>query len=305
VEPAGKLVPTALLVGQADPVIAGIVSKAMPSAEQIRTMTALAEDPSFDTPNFSGPPQQVAARGMVKNLVILCKFADHTFGTHTRQQADYNVLFNNVGSNATLAPTGSVKDYFQEASYGTMSFQSTVIAWVTLPNSEAYYANGDILESDENSVEYFTNLSRLSNTLVENKKYIVAPLMLIQNKVFSLSTQPLKLTFVDSVGNQLIFARDDGTTIKFPESHQSNQGLTHTFVFNKISTYDKFRTELSLKFDLTLPDVLSEGKKVDSFVDAVKKSEIKAGHAAKEAESIAWATANKRGMLNNKNTKKK
>jgi M6 family metalloprotease-like protein len=142
VEPAGKLVPTALLVGQADPVIAGIVSKAMPSAEQIRTMTALAEDPSFDTPNFSGPPQQVAARGMVKNLVILCKFADHTFGTHTRQQADYNVLFNNVGSNATLAPTGSVKDYFQEASYGTMSFQSTVIAWVTLPNSEAYYANG-------------------------------------------------------------------------------------------------------------------------------------------------------------------
>jgi hypothetical protein len=170
---------------------------------------------------------------------------------------------------------------------------------------EAYYANGAILESDENSVEYFKGLNRFSVNPVKNKKYIVTPLMLIQNRVLSLNTELLKLTFVDSVGNQLIFARDDGTTIKFPESHQSNQGLTHTFVFNKISTYDKFRTELSLKFDLTLPDVLSEGKKVDSFVDAVKKSEIKAGHAAKEAESIAWATANKRGMLNNKNTKKK
>jgi len=170
---------------------------------------------------------------------------------------------------------------------------------------EAYYANGAVLESDENSVEYFKGLNRFSVNPVKNKKYIVTPLMLIQNRVLSLNTELLKLTFVDSVGNQLIFARDDGTTMKFPESHQSNQGLTHTFVFDKISTYDKFRTELSLKFDLTLPDVLSEGKKVDSFVDAVKKSEIKAGHAAKEAESIAWATANKRGMLNNKNTKKK
>jgi len=55
----------------------------------------------------------------------------------------------------------------------------------------------------------------------------------------------------------------------------------------------------------SLRQTVLEGKKVDSFVDAVKKSEIKAGHAAKEAESIAWATANKRGMLNNKNTKKK
>jgi hypothetical protein len=170
---------------------------------------------------------------------------------------------------------------------------------------EAYYANGAVLESDENSVEYFTNLSRLSNTLVENKKYIVAPLMLIQNKVFSLSTQSLKLTFVEQRGDQLIFIKPDGSTIKLPESHAGQQGMPRTFLFDNLRSYDKFRTELSLKFDLTLPDVLSEGKKVDSFVDAVKKSEIKAGHAAKEAESIAWATANKRGMLNNKNTKKK
>ena len=46
-----------------------------------------------------------------------------------------------------------------------------------------------------------------------------------------------------------------------------------------------------------------EGKKVDSFVGKVKASEKKVGHSDKEAESIAWATANKRGMLDNKNKK--
>ena len=49
---------------------------------------------------------------------------------------------------------------------------------------------------------------------------------------------------------------------------------------------------------------VSEGKKVDRFVGYVEKSEEKAGKSKKDAESIAWATANKRGMLDNKNKKK-
>ena len=48
-----------------------------------------------------------------------------------------------------------------------------------------------------------------------------------------------------------------------------------------------------------------EGAKVDRMVKHVKQSEKKLGHSAKEAENIAWATANKRGMLNNKNKKAK
>ncbi len=42
----------------------------------------------------------------------------------------------------TLAPTGSVRDYYTENSYGAMTLQSTVTVWVTLPQTEAYYANG-------------------------------------------------------------------------------------------------------------------------------------------------------------------
>jgi hypothetical protein len=49
---------------------------------------------------------------------------------------------------------------------------------------------------------------------------------------------------------------------------------------------------------------IAEGAKVDRMVKHVKKSEKKLGHSDKEAENIAWATSNKRGMLDNKNKKK-
>ena len=48
---------------------------------------------------------------------------------------------------------------------------------------------------------------------------------------------------------------------------------------------------------------LPEGAKVDRMVKHIAKSEKKLGHSKKEAENIAWATANKRGMLDNKNKK--
>lgn len=47
-----------------------------------------------------------------------------------------------------------------------------------------------------------------------------------------------------------------------------------------------------------------EGKKVDRMVKHIEKSERKLGKSKDEAENIAWATANKRGMLDNKNKKK-
>lgn len=50
---------------------------------------------------------------------------------------------------------------------------------------------------------------------------------------------------------------------------------------------------------------VGEGKKVDRMVKHIEKSEKKLGHSKKEAENIAWATANKRGMLDNKNKKAK
>jgi hypothetical protein len=48
---------------------------------------------------------------------------------------------------------------------------------------------------------------------------------------------------------------------------------------------------------------VNEGAKVDRMVKHIKDSEIEAGKSPKEAERIAWATANKQGMLDNKNKK--
>ena len=48
----------------------------------------------------------------------------------------------------------------------------------------------------------------------------------------------------------------------------------------------------------------NEGAKVDRMVKHIAKSERKLGKSKDEAEDIAWATANKRGMLDNKNKKK-
>lgn len=129
----GQPVPTALAVGSGDPQAAGLAKgiKPSPRAEPLILAAAAGE-----------PPLGVPARGSVKNLVVLCRFSDHVFGTHTRDRADYDVLFNRVGGDPVLAPTGSVKDYFHEASYGTMTLNSTVIAWVTLPHTEAFYGNG-------------------------------------------------------------------------------------------------------------------------------------------------------------------
>jgi hypothetical protein len=49
---------------------------------------------------------------------------------------------------------------------------------------------------------------------------------------------------------------------------------------------------------------IAEGAKVDRMVKHIASSEKKAGKSAKDAENIAWATANKRGYLDNKNKKK-
>ena len=50
---------------------------------------------------------------------------------------------------------------------------------------------------------------------------------------------------------------------------------------------------------------VQEGAKVDRMVKHIEKSERKLGKSKDEAENIAWATANKRGMLDNKNKKAK
>jgi hypothetical protein len=85
--------------------------------------------------------QLVAAQGTVKNLVVLIRFSDHT-GRTLPSENDISTLMNNPGPN-TLCPTGSVWNVFNASSYGQLDLQSVVAPWVTVSNTEAYYANGN------------------------------------------------------------------------------------------------------------------------------------------------------------------
>ncbi len=70
--------------------------------------------------------------GTRKMLVILARFSDQT-ATFTQTQ------FNNLMNQAGYDGFGSVKDYYYENSYGLLTLNSTVVGWVTLPNTRAYY----------------------------------------------------------------------------------------------------------------------------------------------------------------------
>ena len=70
----------------------------------------------------------------------------------------------------------------------------------------------------------------------------------------------------------------------------------------KNENYQKDKFILNV-LNTKIKEMLGEGKKVDKFVANVKKSEKAAGKSDKKATNIAWATANKKGMLDNKNKK--
>ena len=79
------------------------------------------------------------------------------------------------------------------------------------------------------------------------------------------------------------------TTVLGTREYNSRRGFYNFYIKQMIDMYNK--------------QGMAEGAKVDRMVKHITKSEKKLGHSKKEAENIAWATANKRGMLDNKNKK--
>lgn len=85
-----------------------------------------------------------------------------------------------------------------------------------------------------------------------------------------------------------IFQDPDKLAARAKTSYRMNKGGTA----NKQDLKARFRREVD------------EGAKVDRMVKHIEKSERKLGKSKEKASDIAWATANKRGMLDNKNKKK-
>jgi M6 family metalloprotease-like protein len=133
---SGALVPTTVRVGSADPAAAGVTKGGPSGEERARALRTAAE-----VVRPFAQPTNTRPNGVVKNLVVLCLFSDHTIARDARAPSAYDSLFNQINSTGPNAPTGSVRDFFREFSYGALTLQSTVVAWVTLPHTEAYYAN--------------------------------------------------------------------------------------------------------------------------------------------------------------------
>ena len=79
------------------------------------------------------------------------------------------------------------------------------------------------------------------------------------------------------------------TTVLGNREYNSRRGFYNFYIRQMIDMYGQ--------------QGVTEGAKVDRMVKHVAQSEKKLGKSKDEAENIAWATANKRGMLNNKNKK--
>jgi hypothetical protein len=107
---------------------------------------------------------------------------------------------------------------------------------------------------------------------------------------------------------------DNSSLVKvFPEDgveDRAGKSVNQTNVFAHYESDGETISEMSKskaqrKFidmiqEKTLTSV-EEGAKVDRMVAHITSSEIKSGKSPKKAKNIAWATANKRGMLDNKN----
>ncbi|MGB2266478.1 MAG: M6 family metalloprotease domain-containing protein [Akkermansiaceae bacterium] len=139
----GRLVPSGLRVGQTNPAAAGLSKNILPDAA-IRNARRKAMSIPQQAGGVAGEPEGVAAAvpASMKNLVVLLRFSDHA-SRAVPPTTDIDVLMNAVGGDPSLAPTGSVRDVFLENSYGQFTLNSTVAYWITLPQTEAYYANGN------------------------------------------------------------------------------------------------------------------------------------------------------------------
>lgn len=129
----GRLQPTKHIVGKSNPQALSLTKRILPP-RKIRERYSK---------NLTSSNQQrvTVATGQVKNLVVMLRFADHAQRT-LPSVTDIDVLFNKAGGDPSLAPTGSIRDVYLQNSYGQMDLTSTVQAWVTLSQSESYYANG-------------------------------------------------------------------------------------------------------------------------------------------------------------------
>lgn len=101
----------------------------------------------------SAPP----VLGLKRTLVILVDFSDHVASAGAVTDTAYfrNLLF------SVNSPAQSLNDFYTENSYGKMSVTGNVVGWLRMPQTYAYYVNGQ-----RGLGSYPTNAQRLASDAV-------------------------------------------------------------------------------------------------------------------------------------------
>lgn len=84
----------------------------------------------------SAAAERAPLRGTLRVIVVLVQFSDHAFGSTA---AHFNDLFFSTG----VVPHGSVKEYYRDVSGGLIDIAGEVVGPFTLPQTLAFYANGN------------------------------------------------------------------------------------------------------------------------------------------------------------------
>ncbi|TET47568.1 M6 family metalloprotease domain-containing protein [candidate division TA06 bacterium] len=85
------------------------------------------------------PPKLIGAQTAVNQpaIVILVDFTDNVADTINYPAAHFDSLLFSQG----IYPTGSMRDYYLENSYGNMNITGTVTVWLRMPQLYTYYTN--------------------------------------------------------------------------------------------------------------------------------------------------------------------
>jgi hypothetical protein len=119
---------------------------------------------------------------------------------------------------------------------------------------EEYSMRGSLTESlDQDKKDYFESLFSMSDTPVAKHQYIVVSLALVGNKITNMGVHA-NLKFIEKTNRMMVFSTADGQKT-FPTKTMRDLSLFNTFTFLTEDAYNKFRSALAIKFDISLPKV--------------------------------------------------
>ena len=92
----------------------------------------------FDAPRLLGAGPGITAMTTGKAIVLIVDFDDNLADTAAYPVSHYEELLFSVGT----YPTGSMRDYYLENSYGNFEITGEVSGWHRMPRDYAYYVDG-------------------------------------------------------------------------------------------------------------------------------------------------------------------